>query len=358
MTGLRICLIASSRFPIAEPFAGGLEAHTHSLAAALIARGHEVTLFAAAGSDPALPAEALEVDDFLPTAGARRDISAAPDVFMRDHHAYLSLMLDLQRTGHRRFDIVHNNCLHHLPVAMAPALDIPLVTTLHTPPTPWLESAMRLAGAATTVIAVSEATATQWADTIRAEVIRNGVDVREWAAGSGGTAAVWFGRIVPEKGAHLAIDAARTAGMDLVLAGPRHDPSYFDQEIAPRLGPDVRYAGHLSGEPLRQLVRSSRVAVVTPCWDEPYGLVAAEAMACGTPVAAFDRGGLAEIVTPGSGRLAAPGDVPALAAAMLAAGRLPREGVRRHAETQLSIERMVDEYEDLYLSLTRMRAAA
>jgi glycosyltransferase involved in cell wall biosynthesis len=358
MRPLRICLVGSSRFPIAEPFAGGLEAHTHALASALIGRGHEVTLYAAPGSDLSLGVKVLDVDEFQASPRARRDVAAPPEAFMREHHAYLSLMLDLQRAGRRRFDIVHNNCLHHLPVAMSPALDIPVVTTLHTPPTPWLESAMVLAGSETTAVAVSAATARQWAGTVDAQVIRNGVDVAQWAAGDGGEHAVWFGRLVPEKGPHLAIDAARAAGIGLVLAGPRHDPHYFDEEIAPRLGPDVRYAGHLSGEPLRHLVAHSRVAIVTPCWDEPYGLVAAEAMASGTPVAAFARGGLAELVTETSGRLAAPGDVAALAAAISEAALLPRAGVRRHAETELSIERMVDEYERLYLALSGMRVAA
>ena len=358
MRGLRICLIASSRFPIAEPFAGGLEAHTHALASAMRARGHRVTLFAAPGSDPDLRAETLAVDAFEPSDRARRDVGAPPDAFMREHHAYLALMLQLQRQGRRRFDVVHNNCLHHLPVAMSAALEIPLVTTLHTPPTPWLESAMRLAGGRVTAVAVSAATARHWAGTVDAGVIRNGVDVSRWRPGPGGAEAVWFGRLVPEKGPHLAIDAARAAGMRLVLAGPTHDRGYFDAEIAPRLGADVRYAGHLAGPSLRRLVASSRVALVTPCWDEPYGLVAAEAIASGTPVAAFARGGLAEIVGPEAGRLAAADDLAGLAAAAVEAAHLPRAGVRRYAETRLSVERMVAQYEELYRSLSGMRVAA
>ena len=96
MTGpLRICLIASSRFPVAEPFAGGLEAHTHSLASELIRRGHEVTLFAAPGSDPALGVTELGVEPFSSSPAARADVGARPEQWMREHHAYLKLMLDL-----------------------------------------------------------------------------------------------------------------------------------------------------------------------------------------------------------------------------------------------------------------------
>jgi glycosyltransferase involved in cell wall biosynthesis len=361
MKRLRICLIASSRFPVAEPFAGGLEAQTHTLAGALRDRGHEVTLFAAPGSDPALGATALDVAEFEPSDEARSDVGASPEQWMREHHAYLALMLDLARTGHERFDVVHNNSLHHLPVALAPTLSVPMVTTLHTPPTPWLESAVRLTPPAhgpSRFVAVSGDTASRWAGSMPAEVILNGIDTERWRFGPGGTDAVWFGRVVPEKAPHVAIDAARLAGVPLVLAGPVHDHGYFSREIAPRLGDGVHYAGHLASEELIELVRHSSVSIVSPDWPEPYGLVAAESMACGTPVAGVATGALPEIVTAAGGRLAAPGDVPGLADAVLGALELPRRGVRRHAVERCSVETMVDEYERCFIGLLGEARAA
>jgi glycosyltransferase involved in cell wall biosynthesis len=354
---LRICLIASSRFPVAEPFAGGLEAHTHALATELRARGHSVTLFAAPGSDPELGVDALDVDTFEPGDAARADVGAPPAAWMREHHAYLGLMLELARTGADRFDVVHNNSLHHLPVAMSAMVPVPMVTTLHTPPTPWLESAIRLTPTAQ-FVAVSRFTAEQWRSSTRAGVILNGVDTERWAAGEGGSGAIWFGRFVPEKAPHLAIHAARTAGLPLDLAGPIFDRQYFRQQVEPFLDARVRYLGHLGTRELAARVGRAAVTAVTPLWEEPYGLVAAESMSCATPVAAFDRGALSEFVVPASGRLATPGDPDSLADAMLAAAALPRDGVRRHAMEHCSLETMADGYEALYDQQTiRMRAA-
>lgn len=352
---MRVCVIASSRYPIAEPFAGGLEAWTHGMVAELHRRGHEVTLFAGPGSDPELPVRALPARRFEPSAVSLADVNAMPLEWMVDHHAYLDLMLSL-RDGD--FDVVHNTSLHHLPVAMAGTLPAPVVTTLHTPPVPWLESAVALGRETGRFVAVSHRTADAWSHAVSAAVIHNGVDVTRFVAGPGGGPAVWSGRLVPEKAPHLAIDAARRAGVPLALVGPVSDRAYVDAEVRPRLGGDVAYVGHLDRSDLAALLGTASVAVVTPAWDEPYGLVAAEAMACGTPVAAFARGALPELVPEHVGALAAPDDVEALAAAIQRAERCDRAAVRAHAERACSLDRMVDEYEALYAELTTPVVAA
>ncbi|CAD6003859.1 glycosyltransferase [Agreia sp. COWG] len=355
---LRICLIASSRFPIAEPFAGGLEAHTHGLARELIERGHDVSLFAAPGSDPGLGARELGVEVFTSSDVARADVGARPEQWMREHHAYLKLMLDLGREGSSRYDVVHNNSLHHLPVAMASSTGLPFVTTLHTPPIPWLESAAQLSGPGMAYAAVSEHTSKAWRHVALSSVILNGVDTDRWVQGPGGDAAIWFGRLVPEKAPHLAILAAREAGIDIDLAGPSLDPVYFDEQIAPLLGPHARYLGHLRHKPLIDAVGRARVSVITPMWDEPYGLVAAESLACGTPVASFARGGLVEIIDEASGCLAVAGDVESLAGAIRRASMLDRDDARHRAVSSCSLDRMVDDYEALYESLLSTEIAA
>ena len=159
---LSICLVANSRFPIAEPFTGGLESMTWHLARELIRRGHEVAVFAAPGSDPALGVVELQVDA-LPEHPGRHDVGAPPYVEVAEHHAYLALMLELAREAGGRYDVLHNNSLHYLPVAMAGSLPMPMLTTLHTPPLWWLESAVRLGGDTSSFAAVSRFTAASWA---------------------------------------------------------------------------------------------------------------------------------------------------------------------------------------------------
>ncbi|MEW2278493.1 replication initiation protein [Streptomyces cyaneofuscatus] len=181
---MRVALIASARFPVSEPFAGGLEAHTWALAKTLADRGHQVEPFAAPGSDPALGVRELPVHRPVLSDAARADVSMPDTLWMAEHHAYLRLMLDLARDGQERFDVVHNNSLHYLPVAMAPTLPLPVVTTLHTPPTPWMESAVQAQGqdaCPVTFTAVSAHTAAAWHATApAARVIRNGVDTHLW----------------------------------------------------------------------------------------------------------------------------------------------------------------------------------
>lgn len=345
---LRICVIGSSRFPVIEPFAGGLEAHTHALVRELRDRGHTVSLFAGAGSDPdlnvvELPCAVYESDDVT-----RRDVAAPPDQWMDEHHAYLGLMLEMIKTGGACYDLIHNNSLHHLPLAMSGALDIPVVTTLHTPPVPWLKSAIEFASPNCRFISVSATTARAWSGIVESTPLLNGVDLEQWCPGPGGGPAIWSGRIVPEKSPHSALLAAREAGMPILLAGKVIDRTYYATAVEPLLGGAAEYVGHLDHRELATLVRSASVAVVTPAWEEPYGLVAAEAMACGTPVAAFARGALVELIDPTSGVLATPGDTSSLAYAMQTAARLDRAGVRHATEQKFSHRAMVDSYEDFY----------
>lgn len=344
---MRIGIISHLKYPIAEPFAGGLEMHTHLLARRLRERGHDVTLFASTLSDPCLGLEPICDETALMGVG----LDEATDIgFFREHHAYLGLMNRLRRSD---FDIIHNNSLNYLPVAMADALPMPMVTTLHTPPFCWLESGIRECRAQDAVfIAVSESIRRAWsAITPVAEVVRNGIDLARFAFVPEADPArylVWYGRIVPEKGLHHAMDAAALVGLPLKIAGPVLDAEYFATEIAPRMGTRTQYVGHLPHTELAAVIGGASAFLCTPCWEEPYGLVVAEALACGVPVAAFARGAIPEILTLDCGVLAAPDDVVGLAAAARQALTLDRTSCRARAEVACDAEGMIDAYEDLY----------
>lgn len=325
---LRVLVVAPSRYPLRQPHAGGLEATVWDRVRWLRARGHNVTLCAAEGSD-----FLDEVPEFqLPTPAWTRPEFASDTEYPLGYADAVDAAFDAARdrliADRHLFDVVDNHSLHPAPIRWNIEADIPVITTLHTPPLqPLLEAAADVADASHRFLAVSQATARAWSvEGVDAFVFPNGIDTDQWTHGVGGPSWVWSGRVVPEKAPHLAIEAAREAGAHIVLAGRIGDVDYFEQEIVPRLGVHARYVGPLRQPDLCRLVGSSAVALVTPMWEEPFGLVIAEALATGTPVAAFDIGGVSEVLAgmPGSAAVM-PGDVVALARA--AAG-LAAEGVR------------------------------
>lgn len=344
---MRIGIIAHLKHAIREPFAGGLEMHTSMLQGALRRRGHEVTVFASWRSEPEACVEAICDETSLMEIGCEE----APDkVFFQEHHAYLSLMNGLR---HRDFDLIHNNSLHYLPVAMADALPMPVVTTLHTPPFAWLESGVRLCNAPNaTFVAVSETIRNTWNKVAPIDhVVLNGIDLERFAFRAEPAAQpywVWYGRIVPEKGLHHAIAAAALSGAPLLIAGPISDQDYFEREVAPRLDEQIKYLGHLPHSELAGVIGGARAFLCTPCWEEPYGLVVAEALACGVPVAAFARGAIPELLDAATGALAIPDDPISLSQAALAAEQLDRHACRERAVMRCDAARMIDEYEALY----------
>lgn len=346
---MRIAIIAHLKHPISEPFAGGLEMHTHLLASRLRLRGHDVVVFASTRSDKRLGLEAICAETSLDKFGNAEEENAE---FFREHHAYLSLMNELRSST---FDIIHNNSLHYLPIVLADALPMPLVTSLHTPPFALLESGVRIAsGKHPRFIAVSNAIARQWSNVVEVQTtIPNGVDLSNFSYNEepdDDPYLVWYGRIVPEKGLHLAIDAARLVGMKLKFAGPIADQDYFDHEVAHRLNEDTNYVGHLTHVELAKVISGARAFLCTPCWEEPFGLVVAESLACGVPVAAFARGAIPEILDAVSGALALPDDVGSLADAAVRAQKLRRIDCRRRAETVCDAEVMVDGYEAAFMA--------
>jgi glycosyltransferase involved in cell wall biosynthesis len=350
-----IAVIAPLRHPVRQPHAGGLEAMVWDRVRVLRARGHRVLLCAVDGSQfqENAPAEFRLPAVVWPDETEATDSTYPPGHLDRAVPA-LEEALDFIRRHADTIDLVDNHSLHPQPLARAGRLGVPVVTTLHTPPLPALvEAAAEYPGR---FLAVSAYTAAEWRDHgIDAVVMPNAIDGSRWRLGPGGHDLVWFGRIVPEKGVHLAVRAARLTGRTLHVAGRVGDVPYFQTHIRPFLGDGVQYLGPLRQPDLARLVGAGACALVTPLWSEPFGLVVAEATATGTPVAAFDTGGIGEVAgTARAVRLVPMGDVEALAAAadQLAnargADRRLRRQARAAAVARFSLDRRVAELEAVF----------
>ncbi|WP_108664597.1 glycosyltransferase [Euzebya rosea] len=348
---LRIAIIASLRHGLREPHAGGLERQTADLARGLRATGNHVTVFASADADPDIGVEPIVPRETLLdlSPAARRDVSMLAEGFMVEHDAYLDLMLRLRDSD---FDVVHDNSLHYIPPATADLLPMPMVKVLHTPPTPWIEAALRRDQANLHIVSVSHDNARRWPRRPRA-VIHNAIDLDRFVPASqpAPDTAVWVGRVCPEKGPHHAVRAARLAGMSLEVIGPASDRTYAEEVLRPELDEHRRWIGHLDSTEVAARIARASVAFVTPRWPEPFGLVVMEALACGTPVAGYAHGALPELVDDDVAVLVEPDDIDALAAAARTASTLDRDRCRTHAVTRGSVERMTGDYLSLYREL-------
>lgn len=343
---MKIALLAHLHHPIAEPYLGGTEMHTAVVADELVRRGHEVTLFAQEGSRTSARLVPLVPSDF--TFGSM----AGPNGDRSEEILVAAVTAAIAQIHDGEYDVVINNSLGPLPYTLL--RNHPMITVLHTPPT--LEKVLAVITAPGWTpdprhryVSVSEHNSAAWR-TVLPEVVcvPNGVRLADWSdsgAAEDGLA-VWSARITPEKGLHLAIDAVRRAGLRLEFSGPVADRAYVKAEVAPRLGADVTWAGHLGHGALAQHLARGAVFVSSSVWAEPFGLSLVESMACGTPVAAFPTGAAPEIVTRGAGALADGVTTAALADAVEMARWCDRADVRRRAE-DFDVQVMIDRYEKL-----------
>lgn len=366
MRSLRIAVIAPMRYPIAEPHAGGLESSVWHHVRTLRRRGHRVTVCAVEGSDflDRTPPALILPAPVWPNADDATDTTYPPG-YLDGALPRLDAAMAWIAERADEFDVVDNHCLHRTPLDWAPAIDAPMVTTLHTPALPELVDAhLASRGSRSTFLSVSEHTRRTWSAVgVQSTVLPGAVDLDLWPLGAGGPDLVWSGRIVPEKGPHLAIDIARRLGLRLTIAGRIGDEPYARRALWPHLDEQVRYVGELSQSELAGLVGSSGCALVTPIWEEPFGLVIAEALACGTPVATFATGGVPEVVSGSSGALLAPsGDLDALARvtsqllAECGADSALRARIRRDAAAKFSLSARTEQLEAIYLEQIQVRS--
>lgn len=357
---MRIALVAPQVTPIDEPQRGGSQAFVADLATGLASRGHHVDVYAPSGSH--IPGVNVVDTGVNPDTlrGALFRAGRSPD-----HRAQLAVETAFGRVYEmlrsRTYDVVHNHAFDAPAVRLASGVPAPVVHTLHLPPEAGMADALRDAqrsDASPTVAAVSAAQARGWESVTGIDVILPPLVPTSripWSASSG-EGVLFAGRFSPEKGAADAIEIARSAGMRIDLYGDAYDPEYTAEYIAPRRAlPNVAVHEAVPRASLWHLM-SHAVAVLCPArWEEPFGMVAAEAQACGTPVVAYRRGGLEEVIVDGvTGFFVPPNDACAAAEALNETAKLSRTSCRRHAEAHLDLERTLDMHEGLYRRVTRV----
>jgi glycosyltransferase involved in cell wall biosynthesis len=368
---LRIALVAPLVSPIAEPFLGGAQALIHDLALGLAQRGHNVTLFAARGSkfkngtssnlelrEVAVDNGELKLADFNARSRDGIEGAAADAAFFRQAELFLEVYLEINRSG--RFDVAHAHAFDWPSFAYSPLLRIPTVHTVHLPAVDnyinrIIQTTYQKTGTSNCVT-VSKTCAAAYQEFFPFDrVIYNAIDTKPIPFENEGEDFLFFaGRMTPEKGVDLAIDIALQSGRRLIMAGGVYDANYFEDEIMPRLAAhpeEVQYLGILRREEVWRWMSRAYCVLFPSRWEEPFGLVMAEAMAAGAPVIAFRKGAAQELIIDGkTGFLVDPENVRQASAAIERAGEINRTACRRHIETNFGFDRMIDEYEDYYYS--------
>ena len=332
---MRIGLIAPPWVAVPPPAYGGTEVVLDSLARGLVARGHEVRLFASGDSTCPVERSSLYAD----ALGIWPDEAALLE--LRHVSAAYRELADL--------DVIHDHTLLG-PLVGALQATSQVVATNHHRFDLGLDDVLAGVDERVGVVAISAAQAAGAKRTRIAAVIHHGIDVGAFPVGAGGDYAVFLGRISPDKGVDRAIDAAQLVGMPLVIAGKCtevEERAYFAEQIRPRLGSGVEFLGEVAWRDKVALLGAARCLLNPIRWNEPFGMVMIEALACGTPVVASDAGAAPEIVEQGrTGYLA--DEVTELGAAIVASGELDREACRASALSRFSAERMVAEHLRLY----------
>jgi glycosyltransferase involved in cell wall biosynthesis len=345
MTPLTVLSVAYPFAPVGPDTSGGAEQVLYRLDAALVKAGHRSLVAAMDGSRVS--------GTLLPTPSVDGDIDAKERA---DAHAAVREIIE---RALRRWpvDVLH---LHGLDFpAYLPEPGVPTLITLHLPPGWYPREVFSMRRPRTWLHAVSEAEDRAIPDGVaRLAPIPNGVPVEDLSARHAKRGYVLaLGRVCPEKGFHLALDAAKEAGVPLLLAGevfpyPDHE-QYFQQNILPRLDAARRYIGPIGFARKRRLLSGARCLLVPSLAPETSSLVAMEAAACGTPVVAFPNGALPETVEHGRTGLLVH-NTHEMAEAIRAADALDPAVCRATARERFSLERMADRYLTVYRDLAAL----
>jgi glycosyltransferase involved in cell wall biosynthesis len=340
---LRIAMLAPPWIAVPPPAYGGIEAVVHLLCEGLVDRGHDVTLFAAPGSQSS--------GNVLSPLEMPHEQEIGEGLHEADHVGSCFQEVARAAAEGSPYDVIHDHC-GSVALVTAPFVGTPVVHTVHGPFVGDMLPFYRRHGRNATIVGLSRDQLSRAPmQTHGAHVVPNPIDARTWPLRTEKDDYVlWIGRMSPDKGPDRAIDAARDADVPIVLAGPVQpgQEDYFRHAVEPHLdGERVRYLGQVAFHDKGRLFAGARALLMPIRWPEPFGMVMIEALACGTPVIAFPEGAAPEIVEDGrTGYLV--GDEHEMADGIADTGRIDRCACRQDALDRFDVPRVVERYEDAY----------
>lgn len=330
---MRIAMLAPVAWRTPPRHYGPWERVVSLLTEGLVARGVEVTLFATADSLTSAKLRAVCPE------GYEENRSLDPKVWECLHIAEVFESAE-------QFDLIHNQ-FDFLPLSYSGLVDIPVVTTIHGFSSPKILPVYEKYNGKTFYVSISNADRAPQLSYLA--TVYHGIDLENFTFNPAAKDyLLFFGRIHHDKGAREAIEIARRAGRKLVLAGIIQDQAYFESHVRPCLdGQQVTYIGSVGPKKRDELLGGAAALLHPINFNEPFGLSVIEAMACGTPVIAFPRGSMPELIRHGeTGFL-----VSDLDEAVQAVGGIPaleRAHCRQVAEEYFSAGRMVEDYLKVY----------
>jgi glycosyltransferase involved in cell wall biosynthesis len=315
---------------------GPWEQFASLLTEGLVDAGHHVTLFATADSTTTASLVGTT------PCGWSEDGSIDPKVAECTHIASVFERAD-------EFDIIHNG-FDFLPLTYSGLVDTPVVTTIHGFSSPRIVPVYERYNATTHYVAISNSD--RHPRLRYAATIHHGLETRDFfVTERPGQHLLYFGRIHPDKGTAVAIEVAKRSGRRLDIAGIIQDPGYFSERIEPHIdGEQICYLGTIDASLRAATLSNAHALLHLIDFDEPFGYSVVEAMACGTPVVAYARGSMPEIIDHGrTGYLVI--DIDGAVDAASAAAELDRVEIRRTAIERFDRSPMIDKYVDVYRTI-------
>lgn len=341
MSGLRVGMLSPIAWRTPPRDYGPWEQVVSLLTEGLVQRGVDVTLFATADSETGGRLHAVT------PRGYEEDPDLLPKVWECLHISEVFERAD-------DFDLIHNH-FDFLPLSYSALVETPVLTTIHGFSSPRILPVYRKYNRRAFFVAISDADRDPDLDYVA--TVHHGIDIERFTfRPDPGEYLLFFGRIHNDKGAREAIEIAEKAGLPLTLAGIVQDREYFRRHVEPRIdGERIRYVGS-AGPVLRDELLGGALALLHPIqFEEPFGLSVIESLACGTPVVAFARGSMPELLTPGeTGFLVSSPEEAVEALERL--GSIDRRRCRKEVEERFTVDRMVEDYLRVYQKVVDVRS--